>query len=398
MGRAKWDWMEAQDRGWAGIEKHVCAECVEDEHLKSLIDAAAERVECDYCGSESDEPIAAPVDAIMPAVMGALTHYFAEPASAGVPYESAEGGWQVEGTDTEDALLTLPLECHDDLLADIVSDIANHNDLWVSAADGHWASEQRNRQLMSGWQSFSEHVKHRQRYFFSKPEEQYGPDIEPSQLLPELAGVVVSMGLFRAINMDEDLFRARLRGPDDDWAVDGINLGAPPPDKAAAGRMNPAGIPYMYVALENDTAIIEVQQGMPSTTAIARFRPSRTLRVLDLTSIPEKPSVFDCERLRERELLIFLCGFVRAISQPVAKDGREHVEYVPSQIVCEYFACMHESETRLDGILYPSAIQAGGRNLVLFPDHYSLRNPFAHLTFVDGMAASGSTYVVPVEK
>ena len=387
MGRAKWDWMEAQDRGWAGIEKHVCAKCVDDEHLKSLIEAAVSRIECDYCGSESDEPIAAPVDCIMPAVMGALWHYFAEPAGAGVPYESAEGGWQVEGTDTEDALLTLPLECHDDLLADIVSDISGQNDLWVRAADGHWASEQRNRQLMSGWQRFSEHVKHRQRYFFSKSEESYGPDIEPSQLLPELAGVVESMGLFREIETAEDLFRARLRGAGDYWNLDGVHLGPPPPDNAAAGRMNPAGIPYLYVALENDTAIAEVQQGVPSTTAIARFRPARMLRVLDFTSIPETPSVFDHERLRERELLIFLRGFVQAISRPVTKDGREHIDYVPSQIVCEYFACMHESEARLDGILYPSAIRAGGSNLVLFPDHHPLRDPFAHVTFVEGTHA-----------
>lgn len=195
--------------------------------------------------------------------------------------------------------------------------------------------------------------------------------------------MVESMDLFRSINMDEDLFRARLRGPDYDWAVDGINLGAPPPDRAAAGRMNPAGIPYMYVALELDTSITEVQRRLRSPTATARCSPARVLRVLDFTSIPETPSVFDCERLRERELLIFLRGFVRAISQPVEKDGREHVEYLPSQIVCEYFACMHESEPRLEGILYPSAVRAGGHNLVLFPDHHSLRNQFAYVTFVD---------------
>jgi len=61
---------------------------------------------------------------------------------------------------------------------------------------------------------------------------------------------------------------------------------------------------------------------------------------------------------------------VAEITQPVRKDGREHIGYVPSQVLCEWFAqVFHPTEQggRLDGLIYPSAVAPGGRNLVLFP-------------------------------
>ncbi|WP_084197519.1 HEPN-associated N-terminal domain-containing protein [Solimonas soli] len=387
MGGAKAAWMEAQERGWDAPEKHVCPDCVSDPYLKALIEGGVTSRTCDYCGEQADTEIAAPVEEIMPAVMGALTHYFAEPGGAGVPYESAEGGYLVEPTDTADALMSLPLECNDELFDDIVSAIAHFNDGWVEAGQGHWASEQKNQELIGGWNRFSNHVKHRQRYFFTATERDFGQDIEPSRLMPELASVVSELELIEGMDADTPLFRVRARSPSNTWSMDAENLGAPPSRRAAAGRMNPPGISYLYLALEPATAAAEIVRGPPCSLALAHFRTTRPLRLLNLIDLPAIPSIFDYERLREREFLVFLAEFVQAISRPVEKDGAEHIEYVPSQIVCEYFASVFQPDSPLDGLLYPSAVSKGGRNLVLFPRFDEGDNQFPQVLFQDSWTA-----------
>ena len=90
-----------------------------------------------------------------------------------------------------------------------------------------------------------------------------------------------------------------------------------------------------------------------------------------------------------REGLLFLDRFVNDISQPVAKDGSEHVDYVPSQVICEYFALIYTvaDSRRLDGLVYPSALLPGGRNLVLFPTERGQNAKF------DSVGFSGATDV-----
>jgi hypothetical protein len=87
MGRAKSMWLEAQERGWSTPDKFVCPDCVTDDHLKQLVEDAACSTLCDYCGMQAASNISAPIEEIMPAIMGALRHFFAEPAGAGTPYD-----------------------------------------------------------------------------------------------------------------------------------------------------------------------------------------------------------------------------------------------------------------------------------------------------------------------
>jgi RES domain-containing protein len=249
---------------------------------------------------------------------------------------------------------------------------------WPQVGDFGWPSgEHDNRVLIYGWRRFVDHVKHRQRYFFTTTERELGQDIEPSRLMPALGAVVSELGLIQVVPADTPLFRVRLRSAADKWPLDLANLGAPPAEKMTAGRMNPPGIRYLYVALEERTAVAEVVRGPPCSFAVAEFRAREDVTVLDLTQLPALPSMFDYERLREREFLLFLEHFVEAISRPVIKDGNEHVEYVPTQIVCEYFASVFRKDgASLNGILYPSAVRPSGRNLVLFP-HFDDEDPFA---------------------
>ena len=363
MGRAKTEWMESEERSWDPTERYVCSDCVSDRYLKSLIEGAATEHSCDYCGNASEDEIAAPMEVVLEPVFGALTHSYSGPDNAGVPYETAEGGYLIKGTDTGDALQSLPFECNDDLFEDIVGGI--HNDYWVKAANGHWAGEQLDDWLIGGWKNFAHHVKYRQRFFFGSTRPEDPQDFVPSQLLPQLARIIKELSLVRELSVGTQLYRTRQRAADSVWHPDAESMGAPPASRASAGRMNPPGISYLYLSLEIATAIAEVKRTRPGLAVVATFRATGALRVLDLGSLPEPPSLFDHEKLRDRELLLFLQTFVEEITEPARGDGLEHIDYVPSQIICEYFATEFDEE--LDALLYPSAAVHGGHNCVIFP-------------------------------
>jgi hypothetical protein len=118
--------------------------------------------------------------------------------------------------------------------------------------------------------------------------------------------------------------------------------------------------------------------------AIAEYETTRELRVLDLTVLPAEPSIFDADKRDQLEGLRFLRKFVDEICQPIEKDGREHIGYVPSQVVSEYFALVHRDgeNAGVDGVVYPSAVNRGGRNLVLFPTRRGPDRQFSMVRFV----------------
>ena len=133
--------------------------------------------------------------------------------------------------------------------------------------------------------------------------------------------------------------------------------------------MNPSGISYLYLGKDRATALAEVLNKPPCCAAVASFRTRRDLLILDLSNLPEMPSLFDSKRYHERDLIIFLKYFIKEISKPVQKNNLEHLDYIPSQVVCEYFAKVFKTDENapIDGLAYPSAIRPGGVNIVLFP-------------------------------
>jgi len=383
MGGAKRAMMEADERGWTADDKFVCDKCVEDDHLKKIVRAAASHNACDYCGRKA-KACAAPLEVVVETAFNTLTFFFGEPAEAGVPRD--DGEWLIEAQPTQEALGALGLEGHTDLLDDVASAI--RNDAWVEAAGGHWASSQDHVVLADSWSSFVEVVKHQSRFFFqnSKKTATSGPqEIEPAHFLEAVESILKSCGLLKRMPAGATLFRVRERRIGEDWKPNKETMGAPPKKLARAGRMNPPGISYFYAALEKSSAIAEVVRGPPSTLVVAKFRSRRKLNVIDLTALPALPSIFDSRERDLRESVLFLGGFVDSISKPVRKDGQEHLDYVPSQVVSEYFALAMKQPkgNMVDGVIYPSAVRPGGKNLVLFPTDRFPKIEFDQVDFVD---------------
>jgi RES domain-containing protein/ribosomal protein L37AE/L43A len=390
MGQAKREWEECQERGWDAPDKAACPDCVEDDFLKDLIRQNASVRQCNYCGKRTRGASAAPLEAILPAVASALNYFYAEPTEAGVPYD---GGWVFEPTDTADALMGVAFSAQDDLFEDVVGSF--WNTAWVSAAEGHWASSHRNEEWSYAWQAFAEKVKHQSRYFFMPGAADSVDSYQnaPLDVLGLVGEMACDLGLVVQLPEKMTIFRVRERVANADWPICDEQLGAPRSHLANAGRMNPAGISYLYSSKTRQGALAEVLRGPPCHAVVGEFETVRPLMVLDLTCLPLLPSVFDETKRRSREAILFLNDFVADICQPVQKDGREHISYVPSQVVSEFFAQVFKTADggKLDGIVYPSAVSPGSVNLGLFPRDEC--DPFGHaVKFVRGTEVSLDTW------
>lgn len=378
MGFVKSDWMEAQDQGWCAVDKRVCARCVNDTALKDALKSQACSGRCDYCGRRGR---VVPVEVLQEAVYATVWTYYHEPTDAGVPWD---GGFIIDPIEIDEVFSELGFDGHSELLSDIIG--ADMGNGWVAAADGHWASAHEHEVLLSSWSSFEDVIKHKTRFHFGQAGETFtaGPqEIEPGRMLGVLGERL--RPYIRPIEAGTVAYRVRVRGLTETWKPCASELGAPPPDVARAGRMNPAGIPYLYMAFDIATALRE--SGVSSETIgdvfVASFEVVETLWVIDLTRLKKPPSVFDVDRKREREEALFAHGFVDAISKPVTKNGREHIEYVPSQVVCEYLAQVFSpgSGVMLGGIVFPSSVHANGKNLVVFPSDRGLDQSFNGVKF-----------------
>lgn len=384
MGLAKTAWIEAQKRGWDAPDKCVCADCVHDLFLEEVVGDNLEQDLCDYCGRESDEPIAAPVEYVIEVIAETVHYYYSAPQDAGVPYE--DGEWALTTMDTAEVMADLEFECQSDLFDDVLS--AFNNTCWIETADGFWAATRTNQRLRLAWKGFVDTIKHKTRFHFRARQEETAYDQDytsPEMVLSSIAELLRKFEFLHDVPEGTSIFRCRVREAHDAWALDENQLGAPPSTVASAGRMNPAGISYFYGAFVPGTAIAEVAPRPPTAVAIGAFQTTQPLTVIDLTKIPSLPSVFDSEQRNDREAILFLREFTRQISQPVQKNGMEHIEYVPSQVVCEYLAQVFSTDEeggRLDGIIYPSTMKQGVTNIVLFPSERSWENRFDGLKFI----------------
>ncbi len=129
-----------------------------------------------------------------------------------------------------------------------------------------------------------------------------------------------------------------------------------------------------YGAAEFDTAVAETfdkdHSDLPQSATGGMFHPCRTLSLLDLMSFGKTPSIFAPGSDDLRSAIIFLGEFRDDLIQPVIKDGREHVDYVPTQVFSEFvrYELKRKNQQGLDGIIYPSS-RNGKPCYVIFATH-----------------------------
>lgn len=365
---------------------YVCYRCIEEPGLENYIRANASHNECAYCRKRWKTARAMALSSVVHWIRHRIEAEYEDPAN-GVGYESAEGGYQLPTTDTWDLLDELGLGydlANQDLRQDIFDEMGM--DLWVHR-NPYSLTEEQSRAI--GWSRFCELIKHRVRYLLFPPSnDPYRIDdvTEPSEILDELGKLFLEYGLFSQIGAGTLLYRVRIHSPSEVPPNELESLGPPSAaDARFSNRMSPAGVAMFYVAIDEATAIAETtvrRDGVPAQRTVAVFRALKDLLVLDLVQLPPTPSFFDSDEANaSRPGLAFLHDFAEDLTRPVKKDGREHVDYVPSQVVTEYVRHrLRKNDRPLNGIRYRSARHDGGVALVLFYEQSELlpQPPWRH--------------------
>ena len=375
MGIVKAYMMELEERGYGDSDDHVCAACVTDPFLVEWITEHAESTACSFCDARSAQPIAAPFEDFTALVLGGLGFDWNEPTNEGIMYISREGGWQASLSTTANVLYDASFTENDDVIAAL--DDMIECEAWVEREFYRGTDSQR---LTWGWDSFKAFTKNHTRYFFLQAGAESHDDLTPGQVLATVSEMVGNKGdgLVRSIASDTDLVRIRV---DDQPQTAATEIGTPKPEQARqSNRMSPAGVPMFYGAFDPATARSETFDPVAhagKVLSVGTFRALRELTVLDLAELPPVPSVFDVDRQRLIHTLRFLHAFADDISQPIARDGREHIEYVPTQIVTEYFRRVFRlaDDRRLDGIIYRSAKLPSEKAFVLFCENAQCIDP-----------------------
>lgn len=377
MGGAKQQMMEDMERGWSSLEgEYVCDECLEDYALQSFARDNAVASTCDYCGRQSSGPIGIPTDDLMYEISEGLHSEWGHPDDEGVAYETREGGYQGTVYDSWDLLTDVVDDpfANDRLREEVVNSFMQY-DLWCQR-DFHALSALASLQF--SWEAFERTVKHRTRYVFAMTpaaEDREEDVLSPAPFLRWLGEQVVELGLVRSISETELIWRARVHGPDD-IVADAAALGTPHEEYCIyANRMSPAGIPMFYGAFDKDTAVAETYDPTHDAgkcVTVGAFRPARELPVLDLSELVGVPSIFDSGGRSRRPATRFISKFIRDMAEPIVRDGREHIEYVPTQVVTEYFRRVHHllGHARVHGIIYRSSRCEGKCCVFFFEDEH----------------------------
>ena len=150
-------------------------------------------------------------------------------------------------------------------------------------------------------------------------------------------------------------------------------------------RFSPSGISMLYSAFDPTTAILETisrADREKDSITISKFKLKKEIYVVDFNRLPKLPSIFDFKKVKTHYLIRFLYDLVKDFTQEIKKDGKEHIEYVPTQVVTEYFRYPFNKnrQNTIDGIVYPSSKNKSKSSSVIF---WNNEECLEHLDFID---------------
>ncbi|MEO5858924.1 MAG: RES family NAD+ phosphorylase [Pyrinomonadaceae bacterium] len=322
---------------------NCCTECFTSPTIKTQISAKKDRGDCDLCGTKNVLRIDA-------------RELFYKVSSLLDLYDVTESGEAIAEAllrDFPDSVFALsdPAKVTVILKEIFGEDISAYSELFENrvalraSQDANYLA--RVDTLVASWENFSEEIKGVNRFHLSNA-------LDLEQLAALFAAIEIK------IERGTIFYRARIC---DEVGHGKENMGAPPASLASAGRANPVGISYLYLAGDIETTLFEVRAGPFDYVTVADFRLKQDIRVVDLQNV----SALDPFTLSENELLEtyvafrpFLIRLGEEISRPNRRNDSE-MDYIPTQYLAEFI-----KSQAIDGIGYQSSLNSTGHNYAMF--------------------------------
>lgn len=313
-----------------------CPECFDDRELRKNIIPSANPVKgiCDFCKSDNVELIE---PAQLSAEFGQLIGIYEADANGKTLVEWLRDDWGL----FPDRLFTLAAA--KELLAEILDD-------GEIVRKKFCPSPAYRSEALTQWETLRDELLYSNRYFLDK--ELDGPRLK------------WLLDLLIADDIPSSWYRARLITGEKDFPLD--EMGAPPKRLASHGRANPAGIPYLYLGSQPDTAVAEVRPHTGEVACVADFSIDLPIAAVDLRD-PRKlisPFSTDDQQLmgQLRADIPFLEKLGSELTRPVLPRSAA-IDYIPSQYLCEFV-----KKKGFDGVVYRSAVSDGINLALFYPD------------------------------
>jgi len=367
MGRVKQDWEETLAQGYTPTDKIICAKCITEEYLSKYINDNGGIGVCSYCKRRKK---VSPLDEILGKIVDGIYFEYNHPEN-GAGWDSEEGEWASIQIFTTSEILRDDFDFSD---SPAIKDILN------SIIDKEWCKKDfyalsKHEEMNTSWNNFKKQLKYETRFVFieeNKTTDPMGYQIyeKPYDVMKTIGSIIEPLELIKTIPQNTIIFRARETKPSENF-TQSSELGSPPPEKAKyPNRMSPSGISMFYGAFDKDTCIQEIKNSKFKIYTIAKLNTLKDLLVLDFTIFkkgsygfyyPDFPSIFDESNRWKIPYYRFFLNFVLDLNSSIKKDGREHIEYVPTQVFSEYFRRIYKTEDdkSLNGIIYHSSKHKG---------------------------------------
>jgi hypothetical protein len=358
MGQTKRAIDRETEVGYHSMDKRVCNHCVSDIDIKKFIKEEGEESECDYCLNNRAKTVSfndfiefflKHVDSVYDDLLNVLVN-------------------------TDDGKTLGIYDLLDDI--DLTEKDALREDVTDSLSDRAWCETPYYQYSLSealgyGWDEFAKVVKHKSRYAFYQFDREYSDQpIPPSAFLDALSDAISQLGLYKTLTKGAFLYRVRIEDKNIKLKFATELASNKPENVKQANRMSPAGIAMFYGAFDIGTAIKETysEKKYKQTATVAKFKLLKNITLVDFSKIPRYLRFFE-EAIYNNEQIEFLNGFIKDISKEIDKDGFEHIDYAPTQIVTEHLRYVHHrkrDDEEIYGLIYPSSKNEGKNSVVIF--------------------------------
>ena len=149
----------------------------------------------------------------------------------------------------------------------------------------------------------------------------------------------------KSLHIGQKLYRSRVT-PIGQKKIKWDKMGCPPKELTTAGRANPIGIPYLYLSDSAKTTYFEVRAVYLDKLSVGTFRIEKDLKLIDFVYDVNLFLSYNDGSVPLKETIIKK-KVIEAISSDLSKPLRRYdseIEYVPTQLICEYCRRIVDSE------------------------------------------------------
>jgi len=327
---------------------NCCTECFSSNYLKDIINRNNTIGDCDFCGSKK-------VSIYNPAELSLIFQNILDLYSVNLDsFNSLET--QIE-LDFQNKIFSEKIGLNTKLLLqNIVKDDYNtyqslfENNVILTCSNLP-ESVDIIKPLQISWERFADEIKTTNRFH-----------IQNTLNLEKLQELLNRYK--KPINKGKKFYRARISNKEGFGKSEMLN---PPADKAKAGRANPTGISYLYLADQIKTTLYEARASLFDYVTVGEFRAKDDIRVINLRGDTYDP-VLLAEQEELEDFLIHL-PFITTLETNLSKPRRRsdnELDYLPTQYLSEFIKSIG-----FDGVEFQSSLFSGGYNLAIFtPDKF----------------------------